>query len=332
MPEEHAVPESNPHADEIRAKPQSPPLKGPPPPEKGPWDKADIVLKGAGALVTPLMVGLVGLLVSGYFSQRQTEETNARVYAELMSRREEADTNLRREMFTQVLEEFLQPRSDALGPKILKLELLAYNFHESFDLGPLFQDLRRRIQPETSEGQDQMKRLMKVATEIADKQVQVLRQDGAPEIPALVDFEKLNQNPGGFRVIEANLLQPRPMGDPRPQLERRFVVEILGRNVLRNELRVHLQVSEPGPIGSAHEAIEVDVAFSAGFFDFPGIDNTRLSQAERCAVVVSRMDADSADIRLSFFPAARASLKDKMYVEELVAAALRSRKQLDREE
>jgi hypothetical protein len=55
-----------------------------------------------------------------------------------------------------------------------------------------------------------------------------------------------------------------------------------------------------------------------GHFDFPAINNTRLSNGERCAVVVRNMDESSAKISLVYFPANRAGLKDRMYVEEIL--------------
>jgi hypothetical protein len=66
------------------------------------------------------------------------------------------------------------------------------------------------------------------------------------------------------------------------------------------------------------EEPEVDVTFSVGYFDFPDINNTRLSNGERCAVVVKNMDQESARLNLVYFPANRASLKDRMYVEEVM--------------
>jgi hypothetical protein len=44
-------------------------------------------------------------------------------------------------MFKTVLEGFLRQGTGAVADQILKLEILAYNFNESVDLGPLFQCL-----------------------------------------------------------------------------------------------------------------------------------------------------------------------------------------------
>ena len=67
----------------------------------------------------------------------------------MMGRREEADSALRKDMFQSILRSFVQPgRARQTNPEsqVLNLELLAYNFHESLDLGPLFRHVQRQLQ------------------------------------------------------------------------------------------------------------------------------------------------------------------------------------------
>src|SRR5262245_4846541 len=95
------------------------------------WDKLTIVLQPMGGLFTALAVALVGVMGSQVLDKRQAAETNARLYAELMSRREEAESSLRKDMFVSIIGSFLQPQAGDLDAKVLNLELLAYNFHDS---------------------------------------------------------------------------------------------------------------------------------------------------------------------------------------------------------
>jgi hypothetical protein len=83
-----------------------------PKPQRDAWDKADIIFKFVGALGTAIVVGLVGIFGSSFLAQRQEAETNLRLYTELMSRREEADTSLRKEMFNSIITNFLKPSAD----------------------------------------------------------------------------------------------------------------------------------------------------------------------------------------------------------------------------
>jgi hypothetical protein len=72
---------------------------------------------------------------------------------------------------------------------------------------------------------------------------------------------------------------------------------------------------------------EVDTIFWVDQFDFPLIDNTRLSNDERCAVALSQLFDDgnqrSVQVALAYFPGARASLKEKPYYDEIMKALVR---------
>src|SRR3954468_23420050 len=135
--------------------------------EKVRWARVSGVLRD---LATPLTVAVVGLLASIYVNRQQSQEANQRAVAELVSQREAADTNLRVEMFKTVLEGFLKQGSDNIPEQILKLEILAYNFNESLDLGPLFQDVYRRVGPNDANHE----RLTRVASDVVQRQVEAL--------------------------------------------------------------------------------------------------------------------------------------------------------------
>jgi len=60
------------------------------------------------------------------------------LHPSLISKREEADSALRKDMFVSIIQSFLRADSTSIDDRLLKLELLAYNFHESLNLKPLF--------------------------------------------------------------------------------------------------------------------------------------------------------------------------------------------------
>src|SRR5215471_19908524 len=110
------------------------------------WDKATVLLAPMGGLFTALAVAIVGMKGSQVLDRRQSLDTNARLYSELMSRREEAESSLRKDMLVSIITSFLQPSSKGdLDTRVLNLELLAYNFHDSLDLRALFLDIQRQI-------------------------------------------------------------------------------------------------------------------------------------------------------------------------------------------
>ena len=70
---------------------------------------------------------------------------------------------------------------------------------------------------------------------------------------------------------------------------------------------------------------EIDTNFIVGLFDFPMIDNTRLSGGERTAVSLTALNPSVLSIALTYFPASRASLKDKPYYDEVIRDLVRNR-------
>src|SRR4249920_1986640 len=87
------------------------------------WDKVTIVLHPMGGLLTAIAVTFVGMKGSQVLDRRQSNDTNARLYSELMSRREEAESSLRKDMFVSIISSFLQPSKEDLDGKVLNLEL-----------------------------------------------------------------------------------------------------------------------------------------------------------------------------------------------------------------
>src|SRR5262245_55418694 len=132
-----------------------------------------------GGLLTALSVAFVGVLGSQVLDRRQAADTNARLYSELMSRREEAESSLRKDMFVSIIQPFLQPRPGDLDTRVLNLELLAVNFHDSLNLKPLFLDLQRRLAAPGVQGRDDfLTRVNRIAREITAKQLFALEGHG----------------------------------------------------------------------------------------------------------------------------------------------------------
>src|SRR5438093_4674164 len=135
------------------------------------WDKLAIFVQPLGGVMTALAVAVVGIMGSQVIDRRQSLDTNARLYSELMSRREEAESNLRKDMCVTIIQSFLQPGSKDLDSKVLNLELLAYNFHDSLNLKPLFMDMQMRLASSTEPNRPgYLARVNRVARDIAARQ------------------------------------------------------------------------------------------------------------------------------------------------------------------
>jgi hypothetical protein len=287
---------------------------------KSSWSRFSGILRD---LATPLTVAIVGGMLSFFVNRQQASDANQRAFAELISQRESADTNLRIEMFKTVLEGFLKQDTSNVQDQILKLEILAYNFNESLDLGPLFQDVFRRVNNQDVNDPNRQ-RLTRVASDVVGRQVESLIFEVGAEKNAVIDFDELKKKPEGLSdVIDEVLTLSYPEPDAKNHPKRRFKIDVLGHDPKQEQVLLRLVISPPGAKPDATP--EVDVRFAVGYFDFPSINNTRLSNGERATVVIRNMDESSAKISLVYFPANRAGLKDRMYVEEILDQMTRLR-------
>jgi len=269
------------------------------------WDKVDIVLRPLNGLLTALAVALLGYYTSSILRNSEVRQTNERVYTELMSNRELAESGLRKDMFLSIIQTFLRSDSTGLEAKMLNLEMLAYNFHESLNLKPLFSHMDRQVVAYS--GPDKASfvvRLNQVAREITNRQMVLLEQAGK-KFSRTVDYEKFKASPGGLELEPEKLTLDK--------IEREFMLSVLEFDAARRELTIELGIRTP------QESVNVQRrTFRLGYYDFPMIDNTRLTHDQRAAVVLNQINEGGADLTLVYFPGSYASLREKVSYDEVV--------------
>lgn len=289
--------------------------------EKDWWDKAAVILHPVGGLLAALAVAGLGFFGSQFLEKRQAEETRARFYSDLISKREEADSALRKDMFMTIIQSFLKPGSTSIEDRTVKLELLAYNFHESLNLRPLFAQLETEISRSAAPGKrEQKNRLEKVAREVTRKEMVVLEGVGK-SFERTVDFDEVSKSPGGLALEPARLTLN--------QINRDFAIVVKKVDVDQKEMQIRLEVRTHRGQSGDYDTDEAE--FWTGFFDFPMIDHTRLSHDQRCAVVVRNFGKSSARIALVDFPGSYASLKEKPYIQEMIQDLMGAKKPTDGE-
>lgn len=313
--------------------------------KKGKWRLWDIFM--SGGLFTGVAIAFAGYITSSSLERWKTKEAHTQLYAELMGKREEAESALRKDMFTSIITSFLKTeKSDRGTPgtpgtplteeqeltiieeKVLNLELLVSNFHESLNLKPLFIHLKKLIDANVKDKdrkQEFIERINKIAKEITRKQMLVL-EDAGNSFSRQVVFDKFHSN------MEKNKVYPLYPNETLKVngIERIFRIVVLDIDKTEQEIKVRLEVLTPNDL-AGEEDTYIACEFSVGFFDFPMIDNTRLSHDQRCAVVLTDFyKPDSANpianIMLFAFPGSHASLKEKPYYEEIVHNLLNARK------
>lgn len=283
---------------------------------KDTWDKVQIVLAPVGGLFTAIAIALFGFITSSKQDERQALDSNTRLYSELMSRREESESALRKDMLVSIISSFLNPDRTNLNNDVLSLELLAYNFHESLNLKPLFLDLMRRIKyAEAIEQSPEKKasyagyqeRLEGVAREIARKQMIVLEGAGK-RFDRTID---LSTDPDGTTLEHATLTLDSVQTD--------LDIDVVHVDRETREVVVSVSIETPDPAQGRQTKV---ATFTVSFFDFPMIDNLRIASGQRCALVLTNFSDHSAELTAVLFPGAYASLKEKPYYNEVIQSVL----------
>ncbi len=285
-------------------------------PTKDRWDKANILLRPLGGIFAAVSVALVGFIGSHFLEKRQINDMRLRLYTELISKREEAESNLRKDMFTEIIGSFLDTKKSLMSEKVLELELLAYNFHESLNLTPLFHHLNKGIKKDTLLSEEQQteyrNRLYKVAREISYKQLTVLESAGQA-FQRTVYLDTLKKHLGGYTLTPCTL--------ELDGIQRDFKLKILSVNPRTQEIEVRLEIFRYDP--KKEESEENQSTFWLSFFDFPMIDQTRLSNDQRCAVVMTDFEDNETEIAVVYFPGSHASIKEKPYYQEMIQNLLK---------
>jgi hypothetical protein len=309
------------------------------PKPKDRWDKADVILKFVGGLLTAAVIGGLGWWGSGILENQRISDAKTRLYTELMSKREESENSLRKDMFVKIIDSFLKTDQTKgkqdLEAKVLELELLAYNFHESLNLKPIFIHLRKQIDSNLKDGKDYLDRLEKVAGEIIEKQMQVLeeaaRARGKRELE--IDLSGVPQTGKHEKPLHLKDIDLELVDANNRLIYRNVEISVLEADQKRNEIKVRVEIrtslenvqveegatNSTSPKSTATFIQPINKELSVGFFDFPFIDNIRLSNDQRLALVLKDFpEEQKAVITVVLFPGSHASLREKPFFQEII--------------
>lgn len=310
------------------------------------WAKGLEWVKAIGMPLATLAVTVVG----GYYfttltKDREAREGNERLYAQLLTQREQSDSLIRKDMFGVVIKSFLaDAKQEDWNDKILQLELLANNFNQSLDLAPLFKELARRLPKGAgltrAQSEELRKRLDLTAANVIFKQVNSLARRGYVEerVVSLAAWKAQFGKPFIDVPVAKARLVPSSAAAPGGEKEQiRFSVEIVDVNVDRREVEVRLRADFPG---GKHQ--DVDRHFWVGQYDFPMLDNTQLPYGLRTSVVITEFFVPEAQedraansfvkFHLVVFPAASASFKERQDYDDILLDMLRARGEPTRRE
>jgi len=292
------------------------------------WDKIQIIMQPIGGLLTALTIALVSYYGSSYLNNKQNNEAKISLYTQLMSSREQSESALRKDMFNSILGTILKD-SHSLDENILQLELLAYNFHESLNLMPLFVYMSRQIALEKNVRlkDGYQKRLYKMAGDVTSKQISSLEGASTQETMFITfPSDSITYKPGLSQDFAMDWKDSKVFydtiksGDSNSVYKRVVFLKASGFNVDEKTVNVRLDI-ETSVNDKFISMVTQD--FTIDYFQFPMIDNTRLSNDMRCSVVMRDFDFPNfVEVDILYFPGSHSSLKEKPYYDDVVKKLL----------
>lgn len=302
-------------------------------------------------IVATLAIPLVLAWIAHEFSQRQSErdaadrlasdsrtlrDSRLRTYTELLNKREEADMNVRKEIFSTLLGNYFERTQNDkqkghaatadLNRRMTVLELLASNFDESLNLSPLFWQLDRELSRVVGpDGEEIRGQLSGLATVVKQRQIDALKASGV-ESSGLVDLA--NDGDLGKPLFNKPMRFDNPAASGAARVRGcRFEVRLLEYDAARHRVYATVQTEAlTDPPAADDTCVTPELrgpkqwSFWVDEFDFPLISYTRLSTTERFSVVLSSYypKLKRATVALVYFPSSRSGARDRPFLDTVV--------------
>jgi hypothetical protein len=286
-------------------------------PQKARWQElvsywAEIIHKLAIPIGT-----ILATIVGTWLTMRISEENNLR---DTINQREQAESNLRSSMFKELVAPLLVPgggaASDAARPEQLALlaQLLALNFHEHFELGPLL----LYVDNLPNQSIENRRRLRSVARRVISRQLAVLGEPSTEdklenckassedlEIWLRSDASEPADEPlactdpslDGMSVsLECHTpkatQQPTPnvFSIQSPDCKDRFIVALSDLRWTQQTVRVFLSAEAHQPKPGEPASIPEFVEFTLSAYSMPYSDNTLLRSGNRVGLYIRQVE------------------------------------------
>lgn len=282
-----------------------------------------------GSLIIATAILISGYLGSNYLKERAAAKARSekgvltmeaiQIYSDMMREQEEAENKLHEDMFNSSMKVFSMPDTYKLEEQILNLELLALNFHETFNLKPFFRFIREQIPVSSVYDPKEiyLTRLYATAKSIVKKQMMVLEGEGE-KFSRMVDLERLGQIHGSLQLEEESLVVEG--------IKRNYKIYVRKANDKLKEMLVRLEIRTQKK--SSEDVNTIISEYRLDYFNFPMIHNVTLLHDQRCAIVLNEFTESCADITLVTFPGSLA-VRGKPYYQDVIQNLLITGKLVD---
>jgi len=318
-------------------------------PERDLWGKVESFAK----IVAAVGVSIGSVAIPYIIGKTSEQSRRAQVYMQVMSEREKADTAIRQEMFKTLLADYLgrfqenknaTENEESFRKRIMFLDLLTLNFQEYLNARPLFEDVYWRLEKAKKKEKKEYEKwgklqedLFRVAKNVASSQSGMLTQSGLSRtfnlakgkavcirlysVENLVELtDKFEKQPLLDRKTEscseASVQNPQKMDKGSPAID--VELEEVNEAGVRVKVTPYQESFKNGTLNFV-QALK-PLKFVVSFFDLPYMDNTRLFDGSRFALLLSHIDRKekSAEINAIIFKGEFMSLRDRPFFEEML--------------
>ena len=267
-----------------------------------------------GTFAMPVVV-LASAIVGGFVAnsfQGQIAGTT------LLSQREQAESQLRASMFSSLIEPVVGPKKGALIPldrEQLLVELLALNFHEHFELKPLFERVDQRLALlRSSQARESRESLRSIVRRIIDRQIAMFLKEGARNesnkakvysLRIIEHREQLNEHEQKYvEDLKQEGSEPYKINDVIPDLTSpdqtyRLAMVVSDPKWGKHEFKATIYECPPKPGDCPPQGGNFRVwKISPTWADLPLTDNTLFTDQNRFSVAVYRVSDRSPEVPL----------------------------------
>jgi len=310
------------------------------------WERLELASKIIGGVSVPI----VGLALT-YALQQQTQSSQqAQLYANITTGREKADSDVRSQMFSKLLERYLVTGAEKetvedFRDRVMFLDLLRSNFEEYFNARPAWAQLKQQlIEVAKDTTSRQIARLVRSGhlTEDIVVPVRVSLDSGDPvsQRIALYSVRGLRGLDGVFKLSEEDTGATdteREATAARDAQRNRYSITIRVKEMLDSSAKVSVLLYRDVYDGEAFKPERSlpdlrPIEFEVSYFSTPYMDNTRLFDGSRFSVLYDGcIDQKAADqvCRFPLAPTAQPMAQFKVVVFDEAFLSQRDRPYVD---
>ncbi len=252
-------------------------------------DKPDVIgwLRATG----PIVIGLVGLVVTWKFGGIQEDRSKHEFRTQAMVQREQSETEFRQAMFEALAGKMFSSTND-ITERLRYFEVFQLNFHNLFNARPLYDLLAEEIERGGEDGLHAgLESLESLGKRIAKKQITIILAAQHGQGQHFLELKPMIPDTVRMRSV-----------DHEEESDSMHVLVVTLDHVEEDHAEVTVEII-PGEPDSLWNSEYWTSTFDVRYYDAPFTDNTLLPDGHRIALSLWKTTDSTASLTVVEFPA-----------------------------